>query len=291
MSRYGLISIAWFSALLSSIFIFFSSAVDSLLGFWVFLELAGLAILPSFFIMPVVSLSGSYDGLLLYIVVSGLSSVFLVSGIVVSELYYFVLVGFLIKLGIFPFMVWVYRVYANSNWIFIFLLSVVMKFPVLYFGYLFGGSLSLYIVLDCCITIFVCSVVFWCFSQSWEFVWVHMSLSSVSTLLVVCFSADVAVCWFIYFYYGVWAVFCILFFYNFVGLVCSSWRIWGFCFLLLVTPVSMPLFYKLGVSLALFYYSGYLLLVWAVYSFSEQFFLFKLCGDTVISGVSNTWFN
>lgn len=104
-----------FSVILSIIFCVGCALADSLLGFWVFLELAGLSIIPCFFYAREFDKLKFYGALLVYVVMSGISSVFLMSGILFFSLYYLILVGFLIKLGLFPFMIWVYFVFAKSN--------------------------------------------------------------------------------------------------------------------------------------------------------------------------------
>lgn len=285
------LDVVFFSFFFSSLFCVMCRIVNKLVGFWVFLELCGLSIIPCFFYSSDCSVYGFYSSLLTYLIMSGLSSVLLISGILFTSLYYFVFFGFLIKFGLFPFRLWVYRVFRESNWFFIFCLSVILKFPILFFCFLFQ-KFSLYIVYgDCIATLLMCSLFFWFFSQGWEYIWCHISLSSVSTLLVVCFSSDVELCFFIYFYYFLWSVFCIIYFcllgdnYNL-----GVFYFWGFCFLLLVTPVSMPLFYKLGVCVSIFYSSFYVLFIWSVYSFSEQIFLYKLGRRFFYSNVYKSWF-
>nr|WCL38746.1 NADH dehydrogenase subunit 2 [Caryophyllaeus brachycollis] len=285
------LSLGGFSVISSALFIFFSSCVDGLLGFWVFLELAGLAAVPAFFMTMTEGVAPAYGGLFHYVVMSALSSVCFVSGFIFDSLFYFIVYGFLIKLGVFPFMLWIYRVYSVSNWLFIFLLSVVLKYPVLYFCYILGGDMPLVLLLSCLVTVMLCGVGFWVWSNSWQFIWCHMSLSSVSTLLVACFCGDYFLCWFIFAYYVVWATACIYYFWGQSGGMNIENSVAQFCFLLLVTPLSLPLFYKLSVCAALFYSSVYFLFGWAVFSFSEQFFLYKLCGDKIRVGVSNYWVN
>nr|UFQ89220.1 NADH dehydrogenase subunit 2 [Anindobothrium anacolum] len=283
------IDIVFFSFFFSVIFCVFCALVDNLLSFWVFLELCGMSIIPSFFYGSNCSLQGFYSSLLSYVIMSGLSSVFLVSGIIISDLYFFILLGFLVKFGLFPFSLWVYRVFSGSNWVFIFLLSVVMKFPILFFCYLLQSDISLLLYSDCFMTIFMCSCFFWFFSQSWEFVWCHISLSSVSTLIVACFCSDFYMSSFIYLYYAFWSGLCILYFYVLSESEGMKHAFWFYCFLLLITPLSLPLFYKLSVSIAIVYSSVYLLVIWSVYSFSEQFFLYKLGSDYFYSDVYNGW--
>ena len=281
--------LVFFSLFFSVLFCFLCSLVDNLIGFWVFLELAGLSIIPCFFYKGGSRIYGFYRSLLTYVIMSGLSSVMLVSGIVFFNLYIFVFFGFLIKFGLFPFSFWVYRVFRESKWFFIFCLSVILKFPILFFCFLFQ-NFSLYIVYgDCVLTIIMCTLFFWFFSSDWEYIWCHMSLSSVASLLVACFCSRVGICFFIYFYYFFWAGFCIIFFYYVRDDWGLNWKFWCFCFLLLVTPLSLPLFYKLSVCASIFYSSFYVLFFWSLYRFSEQFFLYKLGSNYFYSGVYNFW--
>nr|QXU59710.1 NADH dehydrogenase subunit 2 [Bothridium pithonis] len=282
----------FFSFFFSVLFCLFCGLVDSLLGFWFFLELCGLSVVPSFFYVSGAGVRNFYGALLTYLVMSGLSSVFFVAGILFIGLYYFVVVGFVVKLGLFPFMFWVYRVFIGSNWFFIFLLSVVLKFPILFFCFIFqlGSGCVSVVFMDCFFTIVTCGLMFWFYSHSWECVWGSISLSSVATLMVSCFCSDMILCTFIYFYYFFWAGGVILYFYYLgsesLGVKGSFWL---YCFLLLVTPLSFPLFYKLGVCVAIVYSSLYVLLGWCLYSLSEQFFLYKLAGDTCFSELYNFW--
>nr|YP_009692014.1 NADH dehydrogenase subunit 2 [Rhinebothrium reydai]QEG77662.1 NADH dehydrogenase subunit 2 [Rhinebothrium reydai] len=273
----------------SVVFCLLCALVDNVLSLWVFLELCGMSIIPSFFYKSGGSLQGFYSSLLSYIVMSGLSSVFLVTGIIMSGLYYAVLIGFMVKFGLFPFSLWVYRVFSGSNWFFIFLLSVVSKFPILFFCFLLQSEVSLLLYSDCFMTILMCSSFFWLFSQSWEFIWCHISLSSVSTLIVACFCSDFGVSLFIYAYYFLWSCFCVFYFYYTDSLGGVKNVFWWYCFLLLITPLSLPLFYKLSVCVAIIYSSVYILVIWSVYSFSEQFFLYKLGSDCFYSQVYNNW--
>nr|UFQ88272.1 NADH dehydrogenase subunit 2 [Anthocephalum sp. LRP 10373] len=283
------IDVVAFSFFFSIIFCVCCALCDNLLSFWVFLELCGMSLIPAFFYVSNSSLQGFYSALLNYIVMSGLSSVFLVTGLIITDMYYFVLFGFLVKFGLFPFSLWVYRVFSGSNWLFIFFLSVVSKFPILFFCYLLRSGVEGLVYLDCFMTILLCSSFFWLFSQSWEIIWCHISLSSVSTLLVACYCGDFITSCFIYGYYLIWASLCLIYF--FLLSECEGLKngFWWYCFLLLVTPVSLPLFYKLSVCLSILYASMYVLIIWSVYSFSEQFFLYKLGSDYFYSGLYNDW--
>nr|YP_009330667.1 NADH dehydrogenase subunit 2 [Cloacotaenia megalops]AOG66050.1 NADH dehydrogenase subunit 2 [Cloacotaenia megalops] len=278
-----------FSLFFSLFFILACFVVDNLIGFWVFLELSGLAIVPAFFCWGYDNIYGFYGSLLTYIIMSGLSSVLMVSGILFVSLYYFIYFSFIVKFGLFPFMFWVYRVFSCSNWAFIFFLSVIIKFSILFFCYIFQSVDWNLIMFDCFITILACSCLLWWFTLSWEYLWCHISLSSVSTLLIASFCSDSILCVFIYIYYTFWAVFCIILLNYMSNSSSFSGIFWLYCFLLLVTPLSLPLFYKLSVCLALFYTSFYLLVVWSIYSFSEQFFLYKLASGYLFSGTYNSW--
>lgn len=278
-----------FSFFFSILFCIACSLVDKLLRFWVFLELCGISLIPSFFYRSKTGIYGFYGSLLNYIIMSGLSSVLMVCGLVFNELYYFIFMGFAIKFGLFPFSLWVYRVFCERGWVFIFFLSVILKFPVLFFCFLFQINRLGFVYVDCFLTLIVCGLLFWFFSPYWEYVWCHISLASVSTLVVRCFCSEGWLCFYIYFYYFFWGFFCIVFFSSIGRYISLKSRFWCYCFLLLITPVSFPLFYKLGVSVAIFCSSFYVLFGWCVYSFSEQFFLYKLGGDFFYSKVYNNW--
>lgn len=281
----------FFSFFFSILFCVFCSLVDNLLGFWVFLELCGISLIPSFFCVNKIGICGFYRSLLSYIVMSGLSSVFMISGLLFVNLYFLVFFGFVVKFGLFPFSFWVYRVFVESTWSFIFLLSVVLKFPILFFCFLFQGYFLEFVYVDCFLTMIMCGLFFWFFRVDWEYIWCHISLSSVSTLMIACFCRDEIVCFFIYFYYFIWGLLCITYFMSIGIRHRLSGKFWLYCVLLLVTPVSFPLFYKLGVCFAIFYSSIYVLIGWCVYRFSEQYFLYKLAGDYFYSDVCKNWMN
>lgn len=281
-----------FSFFFSIVFCFFCRLVDSLLGFWVFLELGGLSLVPSFFYCGnnrSFGIYGFYSSLLTYIIMSGLSSIMIISGLLFVGLYYFVFWGFAIKLGLFPFSLWVYRVFGESKWFFIFLLSVIMKFPVLFFCFLYQDCSLGLVYVDCVLTLLMCSLLLWFFRQDWEYVWCHISLSSVSTLIVACFCRDTSICFFIYFYYFFWSIFCVWYFYYSSEYGGFKNGFWVYCFLFLVTPISLPLFYKLSVCVGIVYSSFYVLFVWRIYRFSEQFYLYKMGGDFFYANVYNKW--
>lgn len=283
------IDLVFFSFFFSIVFCFVCSLVDKFLSFWVFLELCGMSAIPCFFYRRSCGVHGFYRSLLSYIVMSALSSILMITGIIISGFYVFVFLGFVVKFGLFPFSFWVYRVFSGSKWFFIFLLSVVLKFPIIFFCFLLQGKFLEIVYMDSCLTLLMCSLIFWCFSQRWEYIWCHISLASVSTLIVACFCRRFIVCFAVYFYYFIWSCFCLYYFFRVTELRNFDKILWFFFFLLLITPVSFPLFYKLGVCLAIVGSSFYLLFFWCVYSFSEQFFLYKLCSDYYYSGIYKNW--
>jgi len=278
-----------FSVFFSLFFCVACSLVDSFISFWMFIELRGLSLIPAFFWGCNLQFYNYYSSLLSYIVISGISSVLIVTGLLINELYFFLLIGFFLKFGLFPFSLWFYRVFKGRNWLFIFIISVISKYPVLFFCYLLQSGYTLIIFLDCGFTVLMCAVLFWRARRSWELIWCHISLSSISTLLVACFCSDFFNCSFIYVYYSFWALFSILYFRYLGRYLQFKSRLWIYIFLLLITPISVPLFYKLAVRIAILYSSWYLLVAWAIYSFSEQFFLFKLCADSIFRGVYKDW--
>lgn len=284
------VDVAFFSFFFSVLFCVACGLVDKFLRFWIFLELLGMSIIPGFFYNRGERVEGFYGSLFTYIVMSGISSFLLISGIILTSFYRLIILGFFIKFGLFPFRLWVYRVLINSKWCFIFLLTVVTKMPILFFCYLLQGDYRLLLIVDCSMTLIGCSILFWWFSTSWENVWCHISLGSVSTLIVACFSRDYLMCCFIYGYYFLWSCFCIYYLSSISSYEGSKGNLWAYRFLLLITPVSLPLFYKISVCVGIFYSSIIILLVWCIYRFSEQYFLYKNCGDVYYSRVYKNWF-
>lgn len=74
---------------------------DKLLMFWLFLELASLRLIPFFFLD---SERGVLVSLFSYVVVSGVSSSLVVSGLMFDDLLTLLVIGLLLKFGLFPFM-------------------------------------------------------------------------------------------------------------------------------------------------------------------------------------------
>ena len=283
------IDLVFFSIFFALFFSIFFMIVDRLVSFWMFLELCGLSIVPCFFFVGDSYMYGVYKSLFTYIVASGISSILIVSGILFVELYMLVVFGFLLKLGTFPFSLWVYRVFSGSKWYFIFCLSVILKFPVLFFCFIFHEVNKFIIYISCSLTMLMCALLFWGFSCDWKFVWCHISLSSVSTLLIACYSSRISLCGFIYAYYFFWGVLCCWYFKSVGEGKGVFGKFWFFCFTLLVTPFSFPLFYKLSTCVAIFNSSFYVLRVWCLYKVFEQFYLYKLASNCFYSRFYNLW--
>lgn len=259
-----------------SLFLFFS---DRLILSWLCLELGTLCLVPAFFCV-----GGGYSmsALFSYLVVSGVSSGFIVLGLIFPDLMVFLLVGFFIKFGVFPFMGWVYQVIINSNWLVIFLFSIVVKSSFLILCFFLGYSSSTYSLFPflCCLTLLFLGALFWVYSSSWRHCWCHMMLSSSCVLLMMTIYCSVDTLLWVYLGYSLWGSCCILYFYCYSGsdIVEKSFSYLLFSFLLLTTPISFSLLYKVLMGFNIFSCSFIVFFLWALYSLSEQFYIFKyLC--------------
>lgn len=87
---------------------------DGLSLFWLFLELCTLSMIPAFFLSRD---HGCLVGLFKYIVVSRITSSLILCGVLCEGLLFMLVVGLLVKFGIFPFFGWVYSVGLKSNWL------------------------------------------------------------------------------------------------------------------------------------------------------------------------------
>lgn len=259
---------------LFSLFIFFER---SLCLAWFFLELAGLSLIPLFF--PV-GLSVNMVGLFYYLIVSGISSGLILSGVLFSDCIFFTVLGVLIKFGIFPFVGWVYAVLKNSCWLVIWGFSTFLKrsFIVVSFFLLVGGIWGGFIIFLCSLSCLVIAFLFWIFSIDWKICWCHMMLSSRSVLISLSFSGSsidsVLIIFIIYF---LWRSFVLFFFYS-EGLKEMSQTnyflfIFFYSFLLLTLPLSFSIFYKISVCVSIFSTGLFFLVCWVLYSISEQFYL------------------
>nr|QUL60406.1 NADH dehydrogenase subunit 2 [Echinostomatidae sp. CA-2021] len=265
ISLFGIVGVFCFSVLM------FSS--NNLSFFWLFLELATLCAIPLFFLSGE---GGVLVGLFNYIVISSISSSLMLCGILSGELLALLVVGLLLKFGLFPFWGWVYKVGLGSNWLVLWVVSTFLKSPVFLFPFFLscgGYSLVNYV---CCITFLGLSVLFWLYSLNWYACWCHMMLSSSAALVAMSgvLAADVLAA--IFFVYCVWCSLVVVFFsfyeYDFLGGL--GYYFW-FCFLLISMPVSISIFYKLVMAVGIYSCWFVVLCCWVIYSVSEQFYLLK----------------
>nr|AYH51418.1 NADH dehydrogenase subunit 2 [Tylodelphys immer] len=287
--------------------IFFSLCLlfsGDLVFFWLFLELMGLSLIPSFFYIY----SGvSFYTLFIYIVVSSLSSSFMLIGIINEDLILFFVLGFLVKFGVFPFFGWVYSVVLGSNGLVVWLLSTFVKVPFVYICFFLCGLSSVgyfSVGMLCVFTFFLVSCFFWVYNYSWRCCWAHMMVSSSSVLVLMSFVVSLDLLFWFFFIYILWSSLTVffLFFIDSCGLDLVSgfldssfsfgYYFWfGFVFLLLATPISLSLFYKVFSSFCIYSCGFFVLVFWVLYSLSEQFFFFKYLISSYVSKFSFSWFS
>nr|YP_010947753.1 NADH dehydrogenase subunit 2 [Azygia robusta]WMH04200.1 NADH dehydrogenase subunit 2 [Azygia robusta]WMH04212.1 NADH dehydrogenase subunit 2 [Azygia robusta] len=265
------IGVCWFSLLVFS--------TSDLVVMWLFLELGGLCLIPAFFWGHPRSLYALFS----FIVASSLASSLLVCGILYVSYVSLFLVGFMIKFGFFPFSGWVYGVCTESNWLVVYLFTIVVKSSFLVLSFFFNGFSGAGLVSGfACLTLLLLSVLFWVYTFSWFHCWCHMMLSSSVILVSAALEGPLEVLLFLYFVYFVWGSFTVLFLSR-QGTSMVLDGLGGFflyCFLLLSVPFSVSVFYKLMMGVCIYSCSLLVFCFWCFYSLSEQFFLFKY----VVSG-------
>nr|YP_009867150.1 NADH dehydrogenase subunit 2 [Diplostomum ardeae]QKG04348.1 NADH dehydrogenase subunit 2 [Diplostomum ardeae] len=287
------------------VFLFSFSLLFSsdLVFFWLLLELVSLSLIPSFFY----TYGGvSFYTLFIYIVVSSLSSSFMLLGIIDSGLIPFFVLGYLMKFGLFPFFGWVYSVVLGSNALVIWLLSTFVKVPFVYICFFLGGffSSSYFVaVVASVVTFLVLSIFFWVYNYSWRCCWTHMMISSSCIIVVMSFNISLNLLVWFFFVYLIWCTFTLLFlfFCESCGFILSTaflsnsgqfgiffW--FGFIFLLLSTPISFSLFYKVFISCCIYSCGWVFIIFWVIYSLSEQFFFIKYLLSSFICKFSFNWF-
>nr|AWK02433.1 NADH dehydrogenase subunit 2 [Acanthoparyphium sp. WAK-2018] len=251
---------------------------NNLSFFWLFLELSTLCAIPMFFLGESSSILG---GLYSYIIVSSISSSLMLCGILYEGLLFMLLIGLLIKFGLFPFWGWVYNVSLNSNWLVVWVLSTFLKLPVFFFPFFLGGSSYGVVSWVCCVTFLGLSILFWLFSFSWYHIWCHMMLSSSCSLVAMAFVVSFDVLFYLFLVYFFWCSMVVLFL-SLNGSDSEDTLLGGvgyyfmFVSLLVSVPVSLSLFYKLIMSVGMFACNFVVLAFWVLYSLSEQFYLLKL---------------
>nr|YP_009169738.1 NADH dehydrogenase subunit 2 [Metorchis orientalis]ALD61612.1 NADH dehydrogenase subunit 2 [Metorchis orientalis] len=273
LSVFGLVCLAGFSV---SLFI-----GDNLLMFWLFLELASLSLIPFFFLY---SDSGVLVSLFSYIVISGVSSSLIVSGLLFDDLMVFFVAGLLLKFGLFPFLGWVYVVLVYSNWLVVWGVSTVLKSSFLFFGFILSGGWSLFLVEVCCfLTFLFIGFFFWLYTYGWVYYWCHTMISSSASFVIMSIELSPDLLLYVFLFYFLWASLVILLLSRLEGVsVLES----GCCFFLIALLVSFPcslvIFYKLFVSFCIYSCGFLIFLGWVFCSVSEQFYLIKYLVSTVV---------
>lgn len=226
------------------------------------IEVVSLCMVPAFVVAQ------SISALLTFLVVSGLSSTLILLGLLFPDLYLLIGYGLYIKFGLFPFMGWVYNVIGDrESWLVIWVVSVILKVPVLYVTFFFWGyslEFSLYLAI---VSLLILSVNFWVMRVRWQYIWCHMMISSSIVMFVLGEFMRLLHCVAFIAVYTVWAS-------GVLYYLSGARYVIGYIFWLLAVPFRFSLIYKLYAGYLL---SGYvsLLFFWFIYSLSEQFYLIK----------------
>nr|YP_002122305.1 NADH dehydrogenase subunit 2 [Opisthorchis felineus]ACF93438.1 NADH dehydrogenase subunit 2 [Opisthorchis felineus] len=254
---------------------------DNLLMFWLFLELASLSLIPFFFLD---SNSGVLVSLFSYIVVSGVSSSLIVSGLLLDDFVSMLVVGLLLKFGLFPFLGWVYIVLVYSNWLVVWGVSTILKSSFLFFSFFLSGGWGLMLVEVCCfLTLIFVGFFFWLYTYSWVYYWSHSMISSSASFVVMSVELSPDLLMYVFLFYLLWATVVILLLSR---LEDGSMLRFGSYFFLISVLVSFPgslvIFYKLFVCFCIYSCGLIVFLAWAFCNISEQFYLVKyLVGTSV----------
>lgn len=260
---------------LFSVLLFRSS---NLFVVWLFLELCVLFLVPMFFLK---SEFLKLCGLFKYLIVSSISSSFLIAGILFEPFLWFIVLGLLIKFGIFPFIGWVYRVIKNSNWYVVWGLSTFLKVPFFIIPFFLMGEGSYVVYFLCAVSFFLLSLLFWTYTISWRTCWSHMMLSSSASLIAMSFGQGLDRLLPFFFVYFVWSSLCIIFIsYQEDFMLARLGSFFLYVFFLVSFPISFSIFYKLLRTAYMFSCYFYVFFAWVVYTISEQFYLLKFLIDT-----------
>nr|AFI44210.1 NADH dehydrogenase subunit 2 [Schistosoma japonicum] len=253
-----------------------------LLTFWLLLELCSIVVIPCFYWNDNISALSQVDGLLYYLLATSISSSLILVGILFPGIFFFFFLVFFLKFGVFPFIFWVYQVFTSSkSWIICWCISTVLKFPVLYISFFVGQfNISLAIFLSS-LGILISGVLVWVNSINWFAVWCYMMVSSSN--VIVCLSVD---CSFfnlliVYLVYFIWSSGVIFYLSSFYG------GVFGYVVWLIAIPLSFALYYKIYVSYLLIGLGWVFVFFWVLYSFLEQFYLFKWLVSSTVP--KSTW--
>lgn len=195
----------------------------------------------------------------------------------------FLSLGVLLKLGVFPFLFWLYDVVIYANWVVVWIISGFLKVPFLLIFYIRGVDVKELVCLMCFLSFVVLSISFWKVRFSWRHCWCHMMLSGSAGLAVVSLFCSFSCVFYLFFIYLVWC--------SFVLWLFSILDVWGFgglggllyLFFLVSLPFSLAVLYKLALGVSVMFCSFFVFCSWSVYTVSEQLFLvFMLAGVTRI---------
>nr|QDO72069.1 NADH dehydrogenase subunit 2 [Schistosoma haematobium] len=251
-----------------------------ILMFWLFLEFCSLSMIPCLLQCSNLNVG---DSLLMYIFAISISSSLMLVGLLYCDFFFFFLVGFMIKFGVFPFIIWIYSVFINScSWIVCWCISILMKISLLGVSYFIYGYDSFIFELCAILGLLFSGLMFWLYSLSWFSVWAHMVVGSSSIMFYVLNLLGVDKFIFIFILYMIWGSGVLIYFSMFNGFV-------GYLIWLISIPFSFSFIYKVIYTYYLVDLSVYILLFWFIYCFLEQLYLFKwLASNRVVKLV---WFN
>nr|YP_009689308.1 NADH dehydrogenase subunit 2 [Postharmostomum commutatum]QEL51324.1 NADH dehydrogenase subunit 2 [Postharmostomum commutatum] len=277
--------------------VFFSISVfysEDLLYFWLFIELGGLSLIPCLY----VELRGSLrpwrehklaSAALSYVIVLSIASSLLLAGIIVNELIFFLLLGFIIKFGVYPFSGWVINVFCSSKSLPVILcMSVFLKFPLLCMSYILSltslqglNGVSPVLSLLCGATFVYMTIKFFTSVVNLYECWACMMISSSAALLYLSVIVPMSMLVSLFVVYSGWAFLVVasLFWFN-LSLTLSEgvsrrWFIFMYSVVYLATPLSLVLFYKFFISWCMLSGSSLVLFSWCVNSIAEQWWLMR----------------
>nr|UDU84946.1 NADH dehydrogenase subunit 2 [Orientocreadium sp. HS] len=265
-----------FSGLLIFTSLLFSA--NNIFLFWLFLELSTLCLVPMYFCsLEFNGLSSLFN----YLIVSSISSSLIVSGVLFESFVVLIVLGLLVKFGLFPFLGWAYNVILGSNWAVVWGFSTLLKTSFFLIPFFLLGVGSKIAGVSVAFSFLTLSLFFWFYTYSWRGCWAHMMLSSSSCLVAISYNQSLEVLVLFFIVYLVWSSSCILLLYTQESLLLTGvGSTFLFCFLFLSLPVSFSIFYKFVLSCCMFSCGLGVFLVWVFYSLSEQFYLLKFLVDT-----------
>lgn len=253
-------------------FLLLTLETQSLMGTWFYVEMATLSLIPVFFVS---SSPYKMPALIKYIIVAHVSSGLYAAGASCNQLYALIYMALYIKYAIFPFCRWLYNVVANTNWVICLIVGSLYKCLVMLLCYIKG--IEKYVVERCliltCITFVCCVIAFWCYSSSWFMVWGHMCIASGSVIFVGSVLREAAPMSETIFIYCSWSWLTVMYLYYIRGIIWRFVDVSLYIVLLVRTPVSLNLIYKLSLVSLVTKAPGYFIYTWLAYCLIEQVFL------------------